>query len=433
MHSSITRRKFFEKSGLAGLAGVGLLAASHRVRANTASSANERLNIAVIGVANRGNANLNNVASQNIVALCDVDATYLAGAAERFPQAATYKDFRRVLDRNDIDAVVIATPDHTHAVAAVAALESGRHVYCEKPLARTISETRAISEAARSHNRVTQMGTQIHAGGNYRRVVELVQSGAIGPVREVHVWVGGGFGNKERPTDTPPVPEHLDYDLWLGPVPHRPYHPEYVPFHWRHWWAFGGGTLGDLGCHHMDLAHWALDLRHPLTARAEGPPVHAESAPHWLTVDYEYPNRGESPPVNLTWYHGGRRPPQFAEGLLPEWGDGTLFVGEEGMLLASYGGHVLLPEEKFSDFTRPEPFIPDSIGHHMEWIEACKNGSATTCNFDYSGALTEAVLLGNVAFRAGKKVEWDPENLRIRNGTEAEQFLVHQYRDGWSL
>jgi len=433
-----TRRQFLVSSSLA-TAGFFISGCASRYASGPTPtterrlSPNDKLNIAMVGTANQAGWNLSQVSSQNIVGLCDVDEKLLAAAAEKFPQAKKYSDFRRMLDQNDIDAVVIGAPDHIHAVATVAALRSGRHVYCEKPLTHTISECRIVEETARKHKRVTQMGTQIHAGTNYRRVVELIQSGAIGTVREVHTWVGGAFGNKELPRETPPVPANLHYDLWLGPVPYRPYSPAYVPFYWREWWAFGGGTLADLGCHHMDLPHWALDLRTPLTVEAEGPKVHPESTPHWLIVRYEYPARGSKPPVKLTWYHGGKRPPQFAEGKLPKWGDGNLFVGEKGMLLAGYDKHVLLPEQDFADFKRPEPFIPNSIGHHREWIEACKAGGKTTCNFDYAGALTETVLLGNVAFRTGKKLDWDPKRLRARNCPEADQFIQHHYAAGWAI
>src|SRR5688572_1622122 len=276
-------------------------------RLSAAASANEKLNVAVVGVANQGEYNLKNVASQNIVALCDVDAKLLAKAAEKFPQAKKFSDFRRVIDEKEIDAIVIATPDHTHAVATMAALQTGRHVYCEKPLTHTISECRAIREAAKNAKKATQMGTQIHAGDNYRRVVELIEKKAIGTVQEVHVWVSGGYGGKTRPTETPPVPEGLDYDLWLGPVKERPYHPDYLPFHWRNWWAFGGGTLADIGCHYIDLPHWALEITTPSTVEVEGAAPDPESPPTWLIAKYHY-DQYKKDGINLTWYHGGKRP-----------------------------------------------------------------------------------------------------------------------------
>jgi predicted dehydrogenase len=430
MNQGIRRREFLRQSTVGALA----LALSGCRTASQRGSANERLNLGVIGVAHQGNYNLENVASENIVALCDVDDAFLTPAAQKYPQAATYHDFRRLLDRSDLDAVVIATPDHTHAVAAVAALRSGRHVYCEKPLGRTISEVRIITETARRHRRVTQIGTQIHAGANYRRVVELIQAGAIGPVREVHVWVAASYGGADRPRETPPPPASLHYDLWLGPVPWQPYSPEYLPMKWRNWWAFGGGALADFGCHFMDLPHWALGLREPLSAEAvDGPPVHPDSTPPWLIVRYEYPARGAEPPVTLTWYHGGKKP------LLPEetqdfnWRSGVLFVGSSGQLLSDYTRHVLLPKKQFEGFVRPAPSIPDSPGHHREWIQACKTGGPTSCGFDYSGPLTEAALLGNVAYRVAQKIEWDERRLRARNCPEAEQFVKHRYRTGWSI
>jgi predicted dehydrogenase len=427
----ISRRQFLQQSAL-GVAAVSVAGCATSPSARKVSP-NQKLNVAIIGVAGQGKYNTDHVAGENIVALCDVDENNLRAAGQRFPQAKIYHDFRRMLEQPDIDAVVVATPDHTHAVATVAALESGRHVYCEKPLTRTISECRIVREAARKSGLATQMGTQIHAGSNYRRVVELIQRGAIGEVRQVHVWVGGRFGGKDRPTDVMPVPSHLHYDLWLGPTEPWPYHKDWVPFFWRHWWPFGGGQLADLGCHHMDLAFWALDLRTPLSAEAEGPAPHPDSAPYSLRVRYAFAARGDKPPVTLTWHHGEFKPPQITERQAPNWNAGNLFIGEKGMLIADYERHQLLPEKDFAGYVRPAPFIPDSIGHHKEWIQACKTGSATTCNFDYAGALTEAVLLGNVAFRTGKKLEWDPKKLQASNCPETAQFIQHRYRKGWVL
>lgn len=427
--SYFSRRTFLRQSAFAG---AGIWLAGRESRAKSLSP-NDKLNIGVIGVAARGADNLKGVASENIVALCDVDEERLGKAAALYPRAARTHDFRKLLDRNDLDAVVVSTADHTHAVATVAALKAGLHVYCEKPLSHTVAEARIISETARKRKRVTQMGTQIHAGDNYRRVVELVKSNAIGPVREVHVWLAGAMSGGERPKETPPVPPTLHYDLWLGPAEYRPYHPEYVPYNWRKWWAFGNGTLGDFGCHFMDLPFWALDLRHPTTVEADGPPVHPETTPAWQVVRYAFPARGTQPPVALTWYHGGRRPALSMEGALKEWGNGVLFVGEKGMLAADYGRRMLLPEKEFAGFAPPEPFIPNSIGHHQEWIRACKTGGPTTCNFDYSGALTEAVLLGNVAYRTGEKLTWDAKRLRAVGTPEAERFIRKPYRRGWRL
>ena len=430
MKHSFHRRQFIKQTAAAA-AGAWLVGL--RTRARTLSP-NEKLNIGMVGVANRAGDDLKEVSSENIVALCDIDDQYLAAAKQKHPQAKTYNDFRRLLDQKDIDAVVVGTPDHTHAVAAVAALRSGRHVYCEKPLARTISETRIITEAGQKHKRVTQIGTQIHAGSNYRRVVEWIQSGAIGPVREVHVWVAATYGGMDLPRETPPVPPHVHYDLWLGPVDYRPYSPEYLPFRWRNWWAFGGGALADFGCHFMDLPHWALDLSRPLTVEpVDGPPVHPESTPPWLIVRYQYPARGDKPPVQLTWYHGGKQPSLLSTEQAAKWKSGVLFVGQKGTLLADYGRHTLLPERDFEGLAPPAPSIKDSIGHHREWITACKTGSSTTCPFDYSGPLTEAALLGNVAYRVGKKLDWDWKRLKATNCPEADPYLQHRYRKGWKI
>jgi len=428
MKAKVSRRVFLKTSTLAG-AGI-LLGGSSLV---SGESPNEKLNLGVIGVRGRGGANLGAVSSQNIVALCDIDQKNLYDASKQFPGAKLFRDFRKVMDLKEIDAVVVSTPDHTHAVATVAALKAGKHVYCEKPLTHDIHEADVVISTAVKHRRATQMGTQIHAGGNYRRVVELVQSGAIGPIRECHAWVGKSWGGGDRPGETPPVPPTLDYDLWLGPAPERPYHPVYLPGNWRCWWDFGGGTLGDMGCHYMDLVHWALNLWNPVAVEAEGPPVHPETAPPWIIIHYDHPARGSLPPVRVTWYDGGKRPKYFAEGKLPRWGDGVLFVGEKGMLIASYGGYKLLPESRFKDFQPPAPFIPDSIGHHLEWIQACKTGAPTTCNFIYSGALTETVLLGIVAYRSGGRIEWSRGDLKVTNNPEANRFLSREYRKGWSL
>jgi predicted dehydrogenase len=409
-------------------------------------SPNEKLSIAGIGAGGQGGWDINNCASENIVALCDVDDRRCEDNVKRYPNAKRYRDFRKMFDEmaKQIDAVVVGTPDHTHAPASAMAMRLGKHCYCEKPLTHTVHEARVLAEIAREKKLATQMGTQIHAGGNYRRVVELVEAGAVGPIREVHVWLGANFNGPATPPKPPkstkseapeqglPVPATLDWDLWLGPAQFRPYHPTYVPFQWRYWWAFGNGALGDFFCHYCDLAFWALKLRHPTTVEAEGP-VPMERAANWTIARQEYPARGNLPPVTLTWYHGGAHPAWAKEKKVPEWGSAVLFVGAEGMLIADYGQHKLLPEEKFKDYKRPAPTIPESIGHHAEWLKACKTGSPTTCNFDYAGALTEAALLCNVSLRTGKKLEWDAANLKATNCPEADQFIRKTYRQGWTL
>jgi len=279
------------------------------------------------------------------------------------------------------------------------------------------------------------MGNQIHAGANYRRVVELVQTGAIGPVKEAHVWVNSTYGHIEYPKEFPPMPPaNLNWDLWLGPVTHKPFHPDFAPFKWRNWWHFGGGSLADFGCHYIDLPHWALELRAPLTIEAvKGPKPDPERPPTELVVKYEYPARGSKPPVTLFWYQGGGHAPQLPEKFEKEFRSGVLFIGQKGMLLSGYTKHHLLPEEKFAEVRPPKPFIADSIGHHEEFILACKTGSRTLSNFDYAGALTEAALLGNVAHRCDCKLEWDAASLRAKNCAAADEFIQHHYRTGWKI
>ncbi len=448
-----TNRRDFLRRGAGALAGIAGLARSTAFpsfvigrHAGIARGwpANDKLRLAIVGVANRGADNLNGVApitSVETVALCDVDSSYLAAAAARFPQAKQFRDFRKMIEEmagaHALDGVVVSTPDHLHAPASAMALRAGLHVYCEKPLAHSIHETRTVVELARERKLATQMGTQIHANPNYRRVVELVQSGAIGTVTEVHVWVGGGYGGGDRPTETPPVPATLDWDLWLGPAPERPYSEKYVPFHWRGWWDFGNGTLGDMACHHMDLPFWALDLSHPTSIEAEGPPLHHESCPPWLIVKYSMQRHAGAAAlaeasVPLTWYHGDKRPHHFADGLLPTWGNGTLFVGAKGLLLADYDRYALLPEKEFAGFVPPAPSIPDSPGHYQEWIAAVKGGVPALCRFDYAGPLTEAVLLGAVAYKSGKKLGWDPAK-GTTGDAGADAFMKREYRKGWTL
>ncbi len=398
------------------------------------NSALDKLQVLCVGTANRASADVSGVKSQDIVGLCDIDSNYLARAKNEFKDARTYADYREMIDKeaDKADAIVIATADHNHAPASIRGINAGLHCYCEKPLTHTVHEARLIAEAAAAKGVATQMGTQIHASDNYRRVVEIVQAGAIGDVSEVHVWVSKGWGGGERPTNEQAPPANLSWDLWLGPAPERPYAPgRYHPAQWRRWWDFGQGTLGDMGCHYMDLPFWALDLKHPISCEADGPDPHPETCPVGLVVKYQYPSRGEKPPVSLTWYDGNRTPREVAGEKVP--GSGVMFIGSEGHMFANYTSYKLYPKDKFANFEPPAQTIPASIGHHDEWIKACKDGSPTTCNFDYSGALTEAVLLGNVAYRVGKPLHWDAETLTATNCPEADQYIRKQYRPGWEV
>ncbi|MCX6360135.1 MAG: Gfo/Idh/MocA family oxidoreductase [Armatimonadetes bacterium] len=448
MDGEISRRKFVRDAAIT--TGALALGAPAVLRAQ---SLNSKLDVAIIGCGGRGGGNMQEIAAcgENIVALCDVNRGNLEWAAQQFPKAKTFTDFRKLYDEfTGFDAVAVSTCEHTHAFATLPALKMRKHVYCEKPLTHNVWECRQIRQAARAAKVATQMGTQIHAGSNYRRVVELVQSGAIGPVRECHVWVGRAWGlqSKEaaerngdivyvtdRPTEAQTPPANLDWDLWLGPAPARPYHEVYFPGpKWYRWWDFGNGTMSDLGSHWNDLPFWALKLDAPKTIVASGPiAAHPEIAPATMQATYTYGARGPLPPVTLTFYQGELRPPQWMAKQIPQWGSGALFVGEKGMLLADYGNHLLLPEEQYKDFERPPHTIPESIGHHKEWTEACKTGAPTTCNFEYAAGLTEANHLGNVAYRAGQLLEWDTAKLKVTNTRVADGFIRRRYRKGWKL
>jgi predicted dehydrogenase len=439
-HRRLTRRTFLAAAG-------ATLAAPAFVRGRGLL---DKLNIAMIGSGGRGAANLKGVASENIVALCDVSTPALEAAGARYPGARKFTDFRKLFDQpGSFDAVVVSTCEHTHALATMLALRHGKHVYCEKPLTHNIWEARRIREEAAKTKVATQMGIQMHATENYRRVVELVQAGVIGPVREAHVWVSRAWGlqspeaaarNKdivtvsERPSEAQPVPASLDWDLWLGPAPQRPFHSVYVPGpKWYRWWDFGSGTMSDLGSHWNDLPFWALKLRAPLTIEASGPPPHRELAPASMNATYEYGARGDMPPVKLVWHQGEDKPTIWKDGGIPKWTNGCVFIGDKGMLVADYAKHVLLPEKEFADFRRPEPTLPRTSSHYAEWIEACKTGKPTLANFEYSGWLTEANHLGNVAYRLGKKLEWDAEQMYARNAPEANPLIRREYRKGWEL
>jgi predicted dehydrogenase len=436
----VSRRTFLSASAAASGA-LALGAYVNPAPAQESKSPSERVRVAGVGTTNQAAHDLGNVAAAGaeIVALANVDDNLMEKGAAAYKGVRKYRDYRIMLEKEDqnIDAVVVATPDHSHAPAAAMALRLGKHTFCEKPLTHTVKEARTLAELAKAKKLVTQMGTQIHAGDNYRRVVELIKAGAIGSVAEVHVWAGAVYTNARFTADIP-APTGLDWDLWLGPARKRPYSDGVHPFKWRAFWDYGTGTLGDFGCHYMDLAHWALDLRAPTAVEATGTPYDPVSTPGWCLATYEYPARGKMPAVKLKWYDSGKRPELLAsfkgkDGKGFDWNGGQIFVGSEGTILSNYGEHNLFPADKFADYKRPEPTIPASIGHYKEWVEAIKSGGTTTCNFDYSGALTEAVLLGTVAYRSGKRIEWDAASFKITNAPDAEKWLHKEYRQGWTL
>jgi len=461
------------------VAGAGLVVLrSGMLQAGQAPS--EKLNIACIGVGGRGGADLHEVSGENIVALCDVNAHNLKKAADAHPKAKTYVDWRKCLDQKDIDAVVCATTDHTHAFVNVWALNRGKHVYCEKPLANSVHEARTVREAyLKQKDRVaTQMGTQIHAEANPRRFVELIRNGAIGTPQEVRVWCSRTpHGGNYLPAE--PVPDYLNWDLWIGPSPVHPYNAEYLKggcLGWNPFWDFGSGQIGDMGSHMMDLAYWALDLRFPTSCEAQGTPLSTDTVPTWLTAKWEHPANDWRPAIEFYWYDGGKKPGMPSEAFNREWlFKGLLFKGDKGCLLADYDYRILKPAGNEPLQYKPptgNDIIPPSKGHHKEWIEAAKTDKKTLCNFDYSGALIEHNLLALVSYRlgkvqtrsvtaetakvpskgkakakdqapppeggkeeftAGRKLQWDAAALKAVGCPEAVQYIQKKYRDGWVL
>jgi predicted dehydrogenase len=449
---TLNRRQFMRRTG-------GLVAAFSFVPREVLGGPghkppSDKLNIAGIGVGGQGAANLRQLEGENIVALCDVDWRHAAKTFERYPDARRYRDFRVMLEKErDIDAVVVATPDHTHAVAALAVIEAGKHVYVEKPLTHSLEEVWRVTEAARAAGVVTQMGNHGHAAETMRLLKEWIEAGAIGTVREVQAWTPHavwpqGIG---RPKETPAVPETLSWDLWLGPVPERPYHPAYLPATWRGWWDFGTGALGDMGCHIFDPVYYALEPGQPTSVEAsystfvpEGlnwdKPFNTESYPRASIVRYRFPSRGGRPGFKLTWYDGGlmpERPEELEPGRrMGSVFGGALFVGDEGKIICgAHGadGVRIIPESRMKAFERPAARLLRSIGHHAEWVAACKGGPRPGSHFGYAGPLTEAVLLGNVAIRAGQRIEWDAAARRVTNVPEASAFLRRDYRGGWGM
>lgn len=402
----------------------------------------EKLNIACIGIGGMGGHDVGQFTGENIVALCDVDWQRAAGTFKKLPNARKYRDFRKMLDAedNNIDAVSVSTPDNIHAIASMAAIKRNKHVYCQKPLCHDVYEVRQLTLAARKHGVMTQMGTQLHATAEMKTMVEMIQSGAIGEVRKVDLWSGKNWGGGTRPTETEPVPETLDWDLWLGPAPWRPYNHVYLPGQWRRWWDFGTGTLGDMGCHIIDPAWWALELEAPTSIEADPGPFSDETYPTKTIITWKFPARGSRPPVTVTWYDGENRPPRpkdLEEGRkLPS--QGGLYYGDKGTLMLPHGSRPeLLPYSKMREYKMPEPFIhrekEGANGHYQEWVRACKGGPKPLSNFDYAGPLTEAILLGNIAAKAGRKIEWDSAALKVTNMPEINEHLRRKYRSGWTL
>lgn len=454
--AGIPRRGFIKSA--TGLAAVSALPHAFFIRASAASP-NEKLNIAGVGVGGMGKSNLDKCKDENIVALCDVDQKYAAPVFAKYPNAKTYVDYREMLEKQkDIDAVIVATPDHLHAVVAMAAIKAGKHVYVQKPLSHYVNEARALTEAAREHKVMTQMGNQGRSGDGTRQICEWLWSGVIGNVTEVHAWTNRPVWPQgvevERPMETPPAPDTLNWDLWLGPASARPYHPCYLPQSWRAWWDFGTGSLGDLGCHLLDSVFWGLKLKYPTAVEGcistywggfwkETRPKN-ETFPRSSIVRYQFPEREGMPPLKLSWYDGGlmpARPDELNDGR--EMGDsdgGVLFVGEKGKLMCGcYGKRPrLLPDALMNDFKKPEPTIPripgGEDGHERDWVRACKEGKPSSSSFDSAGPLSEMVLMGNLAVRfPNQYLLWDDEKMQVTNNKNADAYVRSAYREGWVL
>ena len=436
MSSSIKRRTFLKQSAAVG---AGLIVLKSGILKG--QSPNDKLNIAAIGVGGRGWADIQGVKSENIVALCDVNEQNLARAAKEYPRAKTYRDWRKCLEQKDIDAVVCATTDHTHAFVNVWAMNRGKHVYSEKPLANSVEEAHLVRQTyLKNKGKIaTQMGTQIHASDNYRRMVELIRGGAIGTPSEARVWCSRMPKGGSYLPEVKPVPSNLDWDLWVGPSPYHPFNPEYLKggcLGWNPYWDFGSGQIGDMGSHMMDMAYWGLDLKLPTTCEAKGTPVNSDTLPQWLTAEWDHPGNDWRPAVKVYWYDGGKKPGMPSEAFDREkLFKGVIFKGDKGWLIADYGWRILMMRGDMTHYQSPKPeeLIPPSPGHHKEWIIGCKTGKPTLCNFDYSGALVEHNLLALAAYRVGKKLDWDSENLKATNCPEVDQYIRKTYRKGWVL
>jgi predicted dehydrogenase len=451
--TSISRREFM---GRTATAAAGLMIVPRHVLGGPGYTApSDTLNIGCIGVGGKGTSDIRSCSGENIVALCDVDDSIVAQFLKSdrntpeqkamYDKASKFRDFRVMLEEEKgIDAVTVSTPDHSHAVAAMMAMKMGKHAFVQKPLTHTIKEARLLAKTAKEMNVVTQMGNQGHAGEGGRLINEWIWDGAIGDVHEVHCFTNRPIWPQgiEAPTEIPSVPSTLDWNVWLGPARFRPYHPAYHPFKWRGFWDFGTGALGDMGAHILDHPFWALKLGHPTTVQASSTPFTKDSCPLAEIVTYEFPKRGNLPPVTLKWFDGGMMPPR-PEGLeagrmMGDSGGGGIFYGSKAMLMYStYGDNPrIVPEAEMKEYQRPEKTIPRSPGIQLEWIEAIKAGKKSTTDFSYSGMLTEVMLLGNAAVRVQEhktRLEWDGDKMEFTNLPEANQFLHFEYRTGWSL
>ena len=436
-----------------GAAGAVVAAATIVPRCAVAGSGqtppSEKLNIAGIGQGGQGQGDVRNVSQgNNIVALCDCDQRNAANGFKAFPQAKQYRDFRKMLDEMDrgIDAVVVATPDHTHAATAIAAIQRGKHVYCEKPLAHSVYECRQMAKAAKQHNVVTQMGNQGHSFESCRLLVEWLRDGAIGAVHTIHCGcaaVNSGIDQLPHLKEKHAIPATLDWDLWLGPSPERPYHPAYLPYSWRGWVPFGNGTVGDWVCHVIDPVFWALDLGAPKTILSEtpgyDPKTQGDAYPKGEKITFEFPAKGSRGPITLYWYSGTLHipRPKALEADRKPVDTGAVVLGERGTIM--YGSHGaggvrIIPEAKMKEYKLPPKSIPRVKGHHQDWLEAIHQGTKAGSDFSYGAPLTEIAMLGVIAGKMpGTKLEWDAQKMKFTNSSEADRYVNPPARKGWAV
>ncbi len=436
MKQQSSRRNFLVTSAATGLG----FWTSGSLFPKESKSPNEKLNVGIVGCGGKGYSDMRACGGENIYAIAEVDLNTGGRGWKEQKNAKKYRDYRKMLEKEakNLDAVTVSTPDHNHAPASVMAMKLGLHCFTQKPLTHSVHEARVMRETAKKMKVATQMGNQGTANSGLRRAAEVVQSGGLGGVREVHVWTNRPIWPQgvARPKEVHDVPAHLDWDLWLGPAAFRPYNSGYLPFKWRGWFDFGTGALGDMACHTLNLPFMALKLGYPTGVEAETLEFNNDSFPMKSTIRFDYPARGDMPPLTLYWYDGGRLPWQSLFLGQKRSSTGSLLIGDKGTLFSpgDYGGSFkLLPEENFKEYKGPESWIPRSPGHAREWLIACKGGKPAMSNFDYAGFLTETILLGNVAMQARGYINYDGEAMKVTNNKKADQFLRREYRKGWTL
>ncbi len=445
------RRHFMKQSALAGVGSMWMGGPPAFIRSLKQNSPNERVRFASIGVGGKGDSDTHDAGHHGeMVALCDINSNTLDKMAKDFPRAKKYFDYRKMLEDlgEKIDAVTVSTPDHSHAPASVMAMRMGKHCFCQKPLTWSIEEARLMRKLAAEKGLCTQMGNQGTAEDGFRQGVEVIRSDALGTIKEIHVWTNRPIWPQgmHRPKETPGIPNNVRWSEFLGPAHDRPYHPDYQPFNWRGWLDFGTGALGDMACHTINIACMSLELFDPESVEVLDTSgiVDHESYPTWSIIRTRFGARGSRGPLSMTWYDGGEKLPEAKRAYLAHLhgekppASGLLIVGDQGSFFShnDYGAeHLLLPRDKFKDFKEPERKLPKSPGHFTEFVQAIKSHDPKKAlsNFDYAARLTETVLLGVVALKAGTAIEWDAAGMKAKNLPAADHFIRRDYRKGYSI